>query len=211
MAKKEIIMERWKDIEGCDGLFQASNEGRIKRVETEIVTKTGVRQTYREKIYQFWVAQDGYARVCLPRRFHKTILVHKLIAETWIPVPDELKQYIGTQSLQVNHKNENKLDNNVENLEWCTAKYNSNYGTRNERMGSKLKGRKPSDTTIEASVKKNSIKVYQYDTEHNLIATYNSASDAARQVDGVYSTNICHCCNGKLRTTGGYIWSHTPL
>ena len=201
-------MEEWKDIEGCEGLFQASTEGRIKRVETSILTKRGIRQVYKEKIYKPWVSPDGYGRVFLPRRFHKTILVHKLIAETFIPIPAELEQYIGTQNLQINHKDENKLNNNVENLEWCTARYNSNYGTRNERMGLKLKGRKPSDNTIKASVERSSKTVYQYTLEGELISIYPSASEAARQVQGVYSTNISHCCNGKLKSTGGFIWSH---
>lgn len=203
-------MEEWKDIPGCDGLFQVSNEGKIKRVEVEIVTKTGVKQTYREKLYQFWVAQDGYARVHLPRRFHKTALLHKLVAETFIPVPDELKQYIGTQNLQVNHKNENKLDNNAENLEWCTAKYNSNYGTRNDRMGSKLKGRRPSDNTIKASVERCSRKVSKYSMNGELIETYSSLAEAERQNEGVHHANIVRCCNGsgRLKSTGGFKWKY---
>lgn len=204
-------MEQWRDIEGCDGLFQASNKGRIKRVKTEITTKNGVKQVYNEKIYQPWISTDGYARVCLPRKFHKTVLVHKLVAETWLSIPEDLKQYIGTQSLQINHKDECKTNNSIENLEYCSAKYNSNYGTRNERMSNTLKGRKPSEATIKASVESKSKKVYQYDKQYNLINVYNSSVEAANKVDGVYSTNICHCCNGKLKTTGGYIWSHEPL
>lgn len=204
-------MEIWKDIKGCEGLFQASTEGRIKRVETAIVTKRGVKQVYKEKIYKPWVALDGYTRIVLPRRFHKTVLVHKLIAETFIPIPTELEQYIGTQKLQVNHKDEDKTNNNVENLEWCSAKYNSNYGTRNERMGAKLKGRKPSDATIKASVEASSKQVYQYTKDGELIAIYKSVVEASKNVIGVYSTNICHCCNGKLKTTGGYKWSYKPL
>ena len=204
-------MEIWKDIEGCEGLFQASNEGRIKRVETEIITKNGVKQTYKEKIYKPWIAPDGYSKICLPKRFHKSILIHKLIAETWIPIPEELKKYIGTQNLQINHKDENKQNNKIENLEWCTAEYNSNYGSRNKRMADKLKGRKPSEKTIKASIENKSKKVYQYDIEHNFIAVYKSSVEAAKKVKGVFPANIYHCCNGKLKKTGGYIWSYKPL
>ena len=205
-------MEQWRNIEGCDGLFQASNKGRIKRVETEITTKNGVKQIYKEKIYKPWISSDGYARVCLPRRYNKTILVHKLIAETWIPIPEELKQYVGTQKLQVNHKKEfEKTNNSIENLEWCTAEYNSNYGTRNKRMGAKLKGRRPSDATIKASIEAKSKQVYQYTKDGELIAVYKSAVEAALNVKNVYTANIYHCCNGKLKSTGGYIWSHKPL
>ena len=204
-------MEIWKNIEGCDGLFQASNEGRIKRTETEIITQNGVKRRCKEKIYKDWIDSDGYARVCLPTRFHKTALVHRLIAETWIPIPDELKGLIGTQNLQINHKDEDKANNRVENLEWCNAKYNSNYGTRNERMRNKLKGRIPSDATIKASIEAKSKQVYQYTKDGDLIGIYKSVVEASKKVNGVYSTNICHCCNGKLKKTGGYIWSYKPL
>lgn len=201
-------MEIWKDIKGCEGLFQASTEGRIKRVETVIVTKRGVKQVYKEKIYQPWVAPDGYTRVFLPRRFHKTILVHKLIAETFIQIPTELEQYIGTQKLQVNHKDENKLNNNVENLEYCSAKYNSNYGTRNERMAAKLKGRRPSDNTIKASVEKSSRKVSKYSMNEELIETYPSIAEAERQNKGIHHSNIIKCCKGLIKSTGKYKWKY---
>ena len=138
-------------------------------------------------------------------------MVHKLVAETWIPIPEELKQYLGTQILQINHKDEDKTNNNIENLEWCTAEYNSNYGTRNERMGKSLKGRRPSDATIKANVERCSKQVYQYSLDNKLIAIYPSTAEAARQNKGVFRSNIGHCCNGKIKTTGGYKWSYKPL
>jgi len=188
-------MEIWKDIEGTNGEYQASTEGRIKG---------------KRGILAQWSNSSGYMATHIPNHLNKSTLVHKLVAETFIPIPTELEQYIGTQKLQVNHKDENKLNNNVENLEWCTARYNSNYGTRNERMGLKLKGRKPSDNTIKASIERCSRKVSKYSMNWEYIETYPSLAEAERQNKGIHHTNIIRCCDGsgRLKSTGGFKWKY---
>ena len=186
-------MELWKDIEGTNGKYQASTEGRIKG-ERGILAQI--------------LGKDDYLRTHLPNYLNKSTLIHKLVAETFITIPTELEQYIGTQKLQVNHKDENKLNNNVENLEWCTAKYNSNYGTRNERMGLKLKGRRPSDNTIKASVERCSRKVSKYSKNDELIETYPSLAEAERQNEGIHHANIIKCCRGIIKSTGGFKWKY---
>lgn len=113
-------MERWKKIVGFEN-YSVSTEGRVRN------DKTG-----RELVG--FINQGGYHIIMLyPGR--KKMVTHKLVAEAFIPNPSKLPQ--------VNHINEDKSDNRVENLEWCSAEYNSNYGSRNERILQNNPVRKP--------------------------------------------------------------------
>ena len=117
LIKQRIYMsnmiEDWKDIPGYEGLYVVSNNGRVMNVRSGRILK--------EHITKF-----GYKRIGIYKngvcRMH---FVHRLVAEAFIPNPDNLPQ--------VNHKNEDKINNNVDNLEWCDSKYNMNYGTRKEK------------------------------------------------------------------------------
>ena len=112
--------EEWRDILNYEGLYQISNLGRVK----SLPKKSGNRMLEESIIAQS--ISRGYATVTLHRdKVLKSYLVHRLVAYAFIDNPNEYTQ--------VNHKDENKLNNNVENLEWCDAKYNVNYGTRNLR------------------------------------------------------------------------------
>lgn len=180
-------MEIWKDIDGTDGKYQVSNEGRVK----------GENGMLRQ-----WVNKSGYMVTHIPNRYGKSTLVHRIVAEAFIPNPDNLPQ--------INHKNEDKSLNIVENLEWCSARYNSNYGTRNERMGAKLKGRRPSDSTIRARVEQCRKPVEKYTMNWEYIETYPSIAEAERQ-NNVHHTNIIRCCDGsgRLKSTGGFRWKYS--
>lgn len=103
--------EVWKDIDGYDGLYQVSNMGRVKSF------KWG-----KERILKPYETGNGYLRVELQSKPFK---LHRLVAQAFIPNPDNLPF--------VNHKDENPKNNMVDNLEWCDNKYNINYGTTQER------------------------------------------------------------------------------
>lgn len=114
-------MEEWRDIKGYEGKYQVSNLGRIKRLHQFRVGKTGRKCELSETIMS--VNQRGdYYTVTLQK---KCFRVHRLVAQAFIPNPDSLPE--------VNHKDENKLNNCVENLEWCTHQYNQAYGTKGQR------------------------------------------------------------------------------
>ena len=119
-------MEIWKDIEGYEGLYQVSNKGRIKSLN--------YRRTGKERVLSSSPTSSGYLVVCLYKnKKPKPFLIHRLVAEAFIPNSDNLPE--------VNHKDENKLNNRVENLEWCDREYNINYGNRNEKASESMKGK----------------------------------------------------------------------
>ena len=108
--------------------------------------------------------------------------MHRLVAKAYISNPDNLPQ--------INHKDENIRNNCVNNLEWCTAKYNCNYGTRNSRRA-----------------ESQSKEVSQYSKDGKLIATYKSTKIASENT-GIGRFNIINVCNNNHKTAGGYVWKY---
>lgn len=121
------MKEKWKDIDGYSGLYQVSNLGRIKSLE-RLDKLTGIKVP--EKILKTANRDKGsnYQRVGLSKDGkNKHFYVHRLVATAFIKNPNNYTD--------VNHLNEIKSDNRLENLEWCSRKYNINYGTHNIRVG----------------------------------------------------------------------------
>ena len=124
-------MEEWKSIPGYEGLYEISSYGRVKSLEISYIKRNGIRDHKPEIILTPKNNGTGYFIVCLYKnKTHKYCLIHRLVAQAFIPNPDNLPI--------INHKNEDKSDNRVENLEWCDHKYNSNYNgvlkKRSQRM-----------------------------------------------------------------------------
>ena len=105
-------MEIYKDIQGYEGLYKISNKGNVKSL--------GNDRTRKERILKPTKNHKGYLQVCLCKQGKiKRFLVHRLVASAFIENPNNYPQ--------VNHKDEDKTNNNVTNLEWCTNEYNINY------------------------------------------------------------------------------------
>lgn len=174
------MKEQWKEIKGYEGIYEISNLGNVKSLKRIVKGRWG-NTKISSKILVPAKDKDGYSVVALCKNGgQKVSKIHRLVAEAFIPNPNNF--------IQINHKDENKTNNNVSNLEWCNAKYNSNYGTRTNRIKEKT-----------------SKKVIQYEKNGEVVAFYDSVNQAKR------TTKISHiydCCNGKLKQVGGYIWRY---
>ena len=112
------MIEEWRPVVGYEGLYEVSNTGRVRSVDRYVKTCYGSYRLHKGKVLSPGIRPDGYLVVSLQYRMFR---VHRIVAEAFLPNPDNLPQ--------VNHKDEDKSNNRVDNLEWCTAKYNNNYGT----------------------------------------------------------------------------------
>lgn len=180
--------EIWKDIPEYEGLYQASNLGRIKSLERFRKGENGCLISVKERILKPSINHKGYYRIQLCKQsIVKAYQVHRLVWSAFNgPIPE---------GLQVNHINEVKTDNRLENLNLMTAKENINYGTRNERSAKKkINGKK-------------SKPVLWYDLQDNFIKEFPSLMQVCREL-GFNQRHICECCNGKLKTAYGYKWKY---
>ena len=190
--------EIWKIIEEYPQ-YMVSTLGRVMSRQRFITFRDGRKRYYSAKIIKPTPNQAGYMIVGLYDRNQKVKLcqVSRLVATAFLNNPKNLPQ--------VNHRDENHANNRVENLEWCTGKYNCNYGSRNETLRTKNTGRKVTENTKERLSAHFSIPVSQYDVSGNYIATYSSAKDASVKT-GIDESNINRCRRGIRNSAGGYLW-----
>ena len=139
------MREVWKDIKGYEGLYQVSNLGRVKSLDRIVYQKNSFgniqKNIYKGKILSLFEDKDGYLRVNLKKdKKMKQYGVHVLVANTFLNINkfkymeyEDLSK-IDINRLQINHKNENKKDNCIDNLEFCTVAYNTNYGSREQKI-----------------------------------------------------------------------------
>ena len=166
-------MEHWKEIAGYEGLYEVSDQGRVKSLNFG-----------KERILKPRKNTVGYLGVGLRKDGQrKFLLVHRLVAESFIPNPNNLET--------VNHKDEVKTNNVADNLEWMSLKDNLNYGTHNKR-----------------SAEKRSKPVLMFDKKTcKPMKTFPSTMEAMR-VTGIANSSISACCLGKLKSAGGYVWKY---
>lgn len=162
------MKEIWKDIKGYEGLYQVSNLGRIKKLPNKILNCT--------------ITVQGYKTVHLSKEKQSKIFrVHRLVAKAFIENPNNYDV--------VNHKDENKLNNCINNLEWCDTKYNIHYSK-----------------CWEAANSKTSKKVMQLDANTGeVIRVYNSIGEANRTLG---TTHVYDCVKGRCKTVKGYKWEY---
>ena len=162
------MAEEWRDVKDYEGCYQVSNYGRIKSYKNNLILK---QRVYAKYLY-----------VCLCHNNKKEMKrVHRLVAQAFLPNPNNLPQ--------VNHKDGNRENNNVNNLEWVTASQNIIHGYKMNLCYANEK------------------KVLQYDLKGNLIKEWKSTMEIQRQLK--YNNScICACCNNRNKTAYGYIWKY---
>lgn len=181
-AYKDLIQyryymrETWKDIAGYEGLYQVSSEGRVASLPKE--GSGGHKDIIYLKPNK---DKDGYLLVDLYKNSKRTkYKIHRLVANAFIPNPNGL--------LQVNHIDEDKTNNNLYNLEWCNASYNSNYG--NGKINRVLNKQKA---------------IYQLNQNREFIKEWSSAKEIEDTL-GYNHSNITNCCRSKLKSAYGFKW-----
>lgn len=177
--------EIWKPIRGYYGLYEISSKGRVRA----LIDHNKKKAPYIKKTE---VIKGGYLRVQLTKYGQrKRFMVHRLVAEAFIPNPNGWPQ--------INHIDERKNNNNVSNLEWCSRSYNIRYGTRTEKFLATMKerGRKRAESPV-----------LQYTIDGNLVNTFKSASEASRFTQ-INHSHISECARGgNRRSAGGFKWKY---
>ena len=169
MSESEV----WKDVLGYEGLYKVSNKGDVYSVERKDSMGRKWGGITLKPVYD----KDGYLKVVLCKNgmmYHKRL--HRLVTETFIPNPNNFPQ--------VNHLDEVKDNNNVNNLEWCTSKYNSNHGTRTKRV-----------------VQAQSKKVRAVNIKTGEVLAFSSASEAGRK--GYAQGHVSSACKGVYKSPNG--------
>lgn len=180
MVILNYLGEIWKDILGFENKYQASNFGRIKSLN--------YHREGREEILKQHKTNRGYLHVILCKNGKsKWYFVHRLV---WSAFNGEIPE-----GMQINHKDEDKSNNRLDNLELVTRKENINWGTRNKKVSQvKTNG-------------KTSKAVLQYTLEGELIKEFPSTKEIERQL-GYNCSGISYCCTGKYKQAYGYIWRY---
>ena len=167
---------KWRDILGYENTYQISDNGEVRNIKTKRILK---KYLNKYGYYQVTLCKNNKARL---------FRVHRLVAMTFIPNKENKEQ--------VNHIDGNKLNNKVDNLEWCSSSENIKHAFKNGLKYS-LRG-------------KNNIlskRTYQYDKEYNLLKVWDSIADITRELN-IKKQYISACCLGKIKKTHGYIFKY---
>lgn len=188
--------EEWRAVKGYEGLYEVSNLGNVRSLDhvwEYVRNGVTVLNPRKGKALKLQQRQHGYLCVQLhgrgghKTRGFRTMSVHRLVAEAFIPNPLGLPE--------VNHLDEDKTNNRADNLEWCTHIENTNYGTCQQRRAAK----QTNGSTSKA--------VTQFTLDGDFVATYPSMAEAERQT-GFAAGNICYAINGRYSHAYGYKWKY---
>lgn len=179
LSIEDLQGENWKDVVGYEGVYYVSDYGRVKGMPNRLCKQVHILKTC--------FTHNGYCTISLkennnsmPKR------VHRLVCIAFLANPNNYPQ--------INHKDENKLNNTLDNLEWCTSKYNCNYGTRNERTTKYL---------IEKGATR---KVNKYTKDGKFISSFQTLAEAALDCGSLSAGTIWACCTYRTYSFHGYTY-----
>lgn len=180
------MKEIWKPIKGYEGLYEISSKGRVRSLNRLIIDCLKRKHPCKQRILKLHDS-GGYLMVGLSKNHtQQHFLVHRIVAKTFLPNPKKLPE--------VNHKDENRHNNHVDNLEWCTPLYNSNYGTRGDKISAINTNGKLSKTILQIAFNGKIVKIWP------------SMSETER--NGFSHGDISQCCNGQRHSHEGYLWKY---
>lgn len=181
--------EIWKDVDGYEGIYQVSNMGRVRSLDRVFETPHPRNPAYIQRrrkkgiILSQRKCKSGYLIVDLKcEGIREARMVHRIVAKAFLPNTNNYEC--------VNHKDENKLNNNASNLEWCTPKYNANYGTAAKRMG-----------------KAHWKAILKLNRNGDVLCAYDSILEASKDTS-ITSQRIVGVLKGNRPTAGGYKWKY---
>lgn len=181
--------EVWKDIKGYEGLYQVSTYGNIKRLDRYVNGRFGLR-LIKERELGKYDSGNGYRKIHLVKEgIGKQFFIHRLVGIAFIPNP-EMKP-------QINHKDFNRQNNHVDNLEWVTGKENTNHAKR--------AGRTVGTNGKCGSEHHNAVAVYQVSSRGEILNEFETMAEASKRT-GAHWSKISMVCSGKRKTAGGYMW-----
>lgn len=174
--------EIWRDIQGFEGFYQVSNMGRVRSRDRLIVYSNGRHRHFKGQLIRPVKTNSGYWQIRMKKNERVTHeYVHRLVAKAFIPNPKGLPE--------INHKDENRLNNQVANLEWTDRLGNINYGNRSKKFAVSR-----------------GFKVGQFTLDGKLIRAYYSTHEAGRH--GYCQASVSKCARGKSKSYKGYIWKY---
>ncbi len=180
-----MVEEIWRDIPDYEGCYQISNEGRVKRLERYTFVNNPARPYYRhlcEKILTPVKDKDGYYTITLTANgIKKNMKIHRLVGIVFIENPDNLEQ--------INHKDGNKANNKVSNLEWCDSAYNQLHAWK---------------TGLKRTLKFAQIRI----TDNKVIRIFNSLNDIKNEYDKIDLSTVIKVCKGKRNCHYGFKWMY---
>ena len=177
--------EIWKDIPNYEGLYQVSNLGRVKSLDRKVLRKDGRINNIKGKMLKFYNTRGySYVDICKNSKYKKC-KIHRLVAKAFIANPNNYPS--------VNHIDENKKNNSVSNLEWCTVAYNNNYGTCKQR-------------TRESHIKTHGRMVNMFDLNGNFIRCFECSKDVERA--GFDRRAVDRCCKLLCKQHRGYTFKY---
>lgn len=187
LSLDDLDGEVWKDIPRLDCKYAISNYGRLKSLSRSFVAKDGKKYNKPEKIVRLAITRQGY---CAFRPSVNGFLgqesIHRLVAEMFVPNPNCLPY--------INHKDENPSNNIVENLEWCTPKYNSNYGTCQSRRAK----------TLSDNLNAVSELINQYNVDGSYIRSFRGKKEIVSA--GLCYETVRRCCRHLQKRANGFVY-----